>query len=49
MEAEFFEQFKTVDDAATTAATTDLRAAKLHRVDTIALEADITNRNRLAS
>jgi hypothetical protein len=47
VEAELLEGFEAVDDAATTAAATDLGATKLHRVNAVALEANIANLERL--
>ena len=49
MEAEFLKQFKAVDDAAPTAATSDFWPTQFHGVDTIAFKADIANRDRFAS
>ena len=45
MKAEFFEQFKTVNDAATTAAASHFGAAQLHGIHAIAFEANIANGN----
>ncbi len=43
MESELLERLEAMDDAATTTTTPDLRAAELHRIHAIALEADITD------
>ena len=43
MEPQLFQQFKPVDDAATTAATANFRPAQFHRKDSAALKADIAN------
>ena len=46
VEAEFFQGFKTVDDAATTAAASHLGATQLHGVDAIALKAHVADLHR---
>ena len=46
MKAELLQQFETVNDAAPAAAAPDLRTAKLHGVDAIALEADVADCDR---
>ena len=46
MKAKFFEQFKAVNDAATTATAPDFWAAQFHGIHTIAFEANIANGNR---
>ena len=43
MEAELFECLKAVNDASSAATSTDFWAAKLHRIDTVSLEANIFN------
>ena len=48
VETEFFERFKTVDDAATAAAATDLGATEFHGEHAIALEAHVANAHGLA-
>ena len=48
MEAQLFEKLETMDDPATTAAAPNLGAAKLHRENTAALEADIADFHFLA-
>ena len=46
MEAQLLQQFKAVNDAATTAAATDLWPTQFHGVNAITLEANIANGNR---
>ena len=43
VEAELFEQFEAVDDAAAAAAAPDFRAAEFHGEDAVALEADVAD------
>ena len=48
VEAELLQEFEAVDDAAPAAAAPDLGAAELHRVDPVALEADVADGDLLA-
>ena len=48
VEAELFQRLEAVDDAAPAAAAADLGAAEFHRVDAVALEADVADGHRLA-
>ena len=48
VETELLQEFEAVDDAAPAAAAADFRAAELHRVDAVALEADVADRDLLA-
>ena len=43
VESELLQQLEAVDDAAPAAAAPDLGAAEFHRVDAVALEADVTD------
>ena len=48
MEAEFFECFETVDDAAATTAPADFRAAQFHGEYAVSFEADVAHRYLVA-
>ena len=49
MEAQFFEQLKAVDDAATAATAADLRATQFHGEHAVALKAHVADDDWLAS
>ena len=47
MKAQFFDRFKSVNDAASATASTHFRSAKFHRKNTIALKADVLDTQNL--